>query len=413
MPSTNLRARRREFLDEYARLKKLQLSLDMTRGKPSAAQLDLSDKLLQLPGGDYFADGIDARNYGGADGLQAARKLFAEILDAPAENVLVGGNSSLQLMYDALARACLFGVAGGNIPWSNIANKKFLCPAPGYDRHFAITEHLGFQLINVTMRDDGPDMDEVEEFAGADDSVKGIWCVPKYHNPTGACYGADTVARLATMKTAAADFRILWDNAYAEHHLFDERPALENIAQHCDAAGNPNRVLQFASTSKICHPGSGVGAVAMSAENINDAREHRAVQTIGPDKINQLRLLQFLGTLEKLRAHMKKHAELLRPKFAAVQEILQRELGGLGLAEWSNPRGGYFVNLDIADGCASRAVQLAFDAGVTLTKAGAPFPYGKDPRDRNIRIAPTYPPLAEVRQACEVLAVCVKLAVSE
>ncbi|MGR3914820.1 MAG: aminotransferase class I/II-fold pyridoxal phosphate-dependent enzyme [Gammaproteobacteria bacterium] len=413
MPRAELRARRRQFLDEYARLKKLRLSLDMTRGKPSAAQLDLSAQLLALPGGEYIADGMDVRNYGGADGLDAARRLFAGILEAPKDNIIIGGNSSLSMMFETLARACLFGAPGGGRAWSRIENKKFICPAPGYDRHFAITEHLGFTLLDVPMRDDGPDMDAVEALAGGDDSVMGIWCVPKYHNPTGACYGADTAARLASMQTAATDFRILWDNAYAEHHLFDARPAVVNIAQLCEAAGNAERVVQFASTSKICHPGSGVAAMAASDANIADARAHLAAQTIGPDKVNQLRLLQFCGTLERLRAHMKKHAALLRPKFEAVWEILERELGGLGIAEWSKPRGGYFISLDIPDGCATRAVQLAGEAGVTLTAAGAPFPYGKDPRDRNIRIAPTYPALADVRTACEALAVCVKLAASE
>ena len=411
MSNCELRARRREFLDEYARLKDLSLSLDMTRGKPSAEQLDLSDALLSLPG-ESEAGGVDTRNYGGADGLAGARQLFAEILEVPPENVLVGGNASLTLMYETLARACLFGAPGGSGPWSGIQNKKFICPAPGYDRHFTITEHLGFELLLVPMRDDGPDMDEVESLAGGDDSVKGIWCVPKYHNPTGACYGADTLARLASMR-AAPDFRILWDNAYAEHHLFDDRPALGNIAQLCKEAGNTDRVVQFASTSKICHPGSGVAAMAASDANIADTRAHLAVQTIGPDKVNQLRLLKFFGGIENLRAHMKKHAALLRPKFEAIWEVLERELGGLGIAEWSKPRGGYFISLDIPDGCAARAVQLAAEAGVTLTAAGATFPHGKDPRDRNIRIAPTFPPLDDVRRACEVLAVCVKLAASE
>lgn len=413
MPSPDLRARRRQFLDDYARIKKLSLSLDMTRGKPSAEQLDLSNALLSLPGGAYTAGGIDARNYGGLEGLPAVRELFAAILEVTPQNVLAGGNASLTLMYETLSRACLFGVPGGARAWNAIAGKKFLCPAPGYDRHFAITEHLGFEMVTLPMRDDGPDMDVVEELAGGDETVLGIWCVPKYHNPTGACYSADSVARLAQMKTAAADFRIMWDNAYAEHHLYDERPALANIAELCARAGNANRVVQFASTSKICHPGSGVAAMAASDENIADARAHLAVQSIGPDKVNQLRLLQFCGTLEKLRAHMQKHAALIRPKFEAALEVLQCELGGLGIAEWSRPRGGYFISVDIEDGCAARAVQLAREAGVTLTAAGAPFPYGKDPRDRNIRIAPTFPSAEEVRRACEVFAVCVKLAVCE
>ncbi len=412
---------RAQLVDEYARLQARSRArgrdLDMTRGKPSAAQLDLSDAILSLPGDDLAANlaaagGVDARNYGGVDGLPAMRRLFAEILEVEAKNVIVGGNSSLSMMYDALLRACQFGVVDGAGPWQGSGlERKFICPSPGYDRHFLLTEQLGFQLQPVDMTATGPDMRQVEALAGADSAVRGIWCVPKYSNPTGACYSADTVAALASMKTAAQDFRIMWDNAYAEHHFTERRPPLANIAQHCEAAGHANRVLQFASTSKMCHPGSGVAAMAASAANIAEARAHIAVQSIGPDKVNQLRALGLFGDLAGLRAHMQRHAALVRPKFDLVVEILRREL--TAIAHWSEPEGGYFICLQTPDGCAKRAIRLAAEAGVKLTAAGAPFPYGKDARDRIIRIAPTHPPLDDIRQATEVLVACVKLAISE
>lgn len=419
---------------EYQRLKNQPRALDMTRGKPSAEQLALSNRVLTLPGaqaGDYIADdGTDVRNYGGLDGLPAMKQLFADILAVPRPNVLVGGNSSLSMMYDALARACQFGVldnAGNFQPaWHRLAARKFICPTPGYDRHFLVTEHLGFELLAVDMTESGPDMRQVEALVAADAAIKGIWCVPKYSNPTGVCYSDATVQRLARMKTAAADFRIMWDNAYAEHHFTGPPQRLENIARCGEAAGHPNRVLQFASTSKISHPGSGVAAMASSDANITEAKSHIAVQSIGPDKVNQLRHIRLFGAhdtdtntdtahdrLSGLRAHMKKHARLVTPKFAAVLEILERELGGLGLAQWSTPKGGYFISLDIPDGKAARAIELTAAAGVKLTAAGAPFPYGKDPRDRNIRLAPTFPPLQDIKQATEILAVCVQLAASE
>ena len=414
-----LRRHHPKWRDEYARLKALSLSLDMTRGKPSAAQLDLSNSLLTSPGDrpqDYLDDGVDTRNYGGLDGLPAMKRLFADILEVDSRQVIVGGNSSLAMMYDAIARACQFGVVGGDGPWNNLPQRKFICPTPGYDRHFLTTEHLGFALIAVDMTADGPNMAQVESLVADDPAIKGIWCVPKYSNPDGACYSVDTVERLAAMKTAAADFRILWDNAYAEHHLSEARPQLANIAQRCEAANHPNRVLQFASTSKICHPGSGVAALAASDANIADAMRHIGVQSIGPDKVNQLRTLKLFGDLAGLRAQMKRHAALLKPKFDLVLDILGRELsalGALGMASWSKPQGGYFISLDIPDGKAKRAIQLADEAGVKLTPAGAPFPYGVDPRDRNIRIAPTYPSLEDIRQATEVVTACVKLAASE
>jgi DNA-binding transcriptional MocR family regulator len=406
-----LKPRKDEFQQLYDQFRKMALSLDITRGKPSSNQLDLANALLDLPGTQFAVDGTDTRNYGGIDGLPAMKALFAEILEVEADNVIVGGNSSLNMMYDTIARACQFGVPGGEKPWNQIPGRKFLCPTPGYDRHFRVTEHLGFELIAVDVTDDGLDMDQIESLVAADHEIKGIWCVPKYSNPTGTCYNETTVRRLAAMP-AAGDFRIIWDNAYAEHHLTDNPPHLENIMTHCVAADNGNRVIEFASTSKISHPGSGVGVLAASEENIQDAKKHLSVQTIGPDKVNQLRHLMLFSNLEGLRKHMLKHAALVKPKFDLVDEVLTRELGPLGISTWTKPQGGYFVSLDIPDGLAQQVITLAADAGVKLTEAGAPFPYGKDPRDRNIRIAPTFPVLQEVGQATEVLTACIKLAAS-
>jgi len=409
--SENLKAHDAEFATQYELFKAQGLNLDITRGKPSAAQLDLSNALLIQPG-DHFSDnGTDARNYGGLDGLPKMKALFAAILEVAPVNVIVGGNSSLNMMYDTLARACQFGVAGGNGPWNQSAGRKFLCPVPGYDRHFMVTAHLGFELVSVDMRDDGPDMDQVEALAAADNDIKGIWIVPRYSNPTGSTISEDKARRLATM-AASPDFRIMWDNAYAEHHLTDEVAPLANIMTLCEQAGNPNRVIEFASTSKITHPGSGVAALAAATENITDIKNHLSVQTIGPDKVNQLRHLVLFPDLPALRAHMKRHSALIKPKFDLVEEILQRELGNSGIARWTKPTGGYFVSLDIADGLAREVVRLAADAGVKLTSAGAPFPHGNDPRDRNIRIAPTFPTEQELATATEVLTCCVKLAAS-
>ncbi len=407
-----LSSRTAEFQQHYDTFKEMGLALDITRGKPSSAQLDLANGLLTLPGNHYIVDGIDSRNYGGLDGLPQMKQLFGEILEVDPGNVIVGGNSSLTMMYDTLSRACQFGVSGGEGPWNQVPGRKFLCPTPGYDRHFRITEHLGFELITVDIFHDGPDMDQVERLAGDDNDIKGIWCVPKYNNPTGGVFSEDTVRRLASM-AAATDFRIMWDNAYAEHHLTDSPPLLANIMDHCIAAGNADRVIQFASTSKISHPGAGVAALAASDDNITNAKHHLAVQTIGPDKINQLRHLELFGTLTGLREHMQKHAKLVKPKFDLVDSILTSELGNLGIANWTRPLGGYFISLDIPDGTARQVVNLAAEAGVKLTEAGAPFPYGKDPRDRNIRIAPTFPALEDVGQATEVLVACVKLAASQ
>jgi len=399
----------------YQNFQSAGLHLDMTRGKPAPQQLDLANDLLGLPGTEDYrsADGTDCRNYGGLDGLPELKALFAEVLELQPENIIIGDNASLAMMHDALVRALLFGVPGGEKPWKDEEKLRFLCPSPGYDRHFSATEHLGFELVPVGMTAEGPDMDQVEWLTKEDPTVKGIWCVPRYSNPTGVTYSDEVVRRLASMSIAAQDFRIFWDNAYVEHHLVEQPVALANILQACTAAGDSNRVLLFTSTSKISLAGSGIAVIAGSVENMNDVRAHRQFQTIGPDKINQLRHLRKYRNLAGIREHMKQQARLIRPKFATVQKVLSAELQATETAEWTDPQGGYFVSLDVWDGCAKRVVALAAAAGVKLTAAGAPFPYGKDPRDRNIRIAPTFPAVEEVRQAMEVIATCIKLAAVE
>jgi DNA-binding transcriptional MocR family regulator len=395
----------------YAAVKERGLKLDMTRGKPSNEQLDLANGLLTALGaGDYKAlDGTDTRNYGGLDGLPEMKALFAELLETSPANVIIGGASSLTMMHDAVVRALLHGVPDGAGPWSK-SKIKFLCPAPGYDRHFAICQHHGIEMIPVGLDANGPDMAAVEQLVAADPSIKGMWCVPKYSNPTGETYSAEVVQRLAAMKTAAPDFRLFWDNAYAVHDLFDTTDPLLEIIAACAKAGNPNRALEFASTSKISFAGAGVAALATSPANVADTKKHLGIQSIGPDKVNQLRHVRFFKDAAGVKAHMQRHAELLRPKFDAVTRIFERELGGSGLASWTKPRGGYFVSLDTLDGCAGEVVRLADDAGVKLTPAGATFPLGKDPHNRNIRVAPSLPPAAQVETAMEVVALCVKLA---
>ncbi|WP_438015070.1 aminotransferase class I/II-fold pyridoxal phosphate-dependent enzyme [Sorangium sp. So ce315] len=388
------------------------LKLDMTRGKPSSAQLDLANGMLALPGANDLvaSDGSDTRNYGGLDGLPEMKALFAEMLEVPAAQVIVGGNSSLTMMHDAVVRALVHGVPDGSGAWVKQPKVKFLCPSPGYDRHFAICEHHGIEMIAVDLNDAGPDMAQVERLVAEDASIKGMWCVPKYSNPTGTTYAPEVVRRLASMKTAAADFRLFWDNAYAVHDLYAEGDRLADIVSACQAAGNPNRPLVFASTSKISFAGSGIAAMASSPANVADAKKHLGIQTIGPDKVNQLRHVRFFKDYKGLLGHMQRHAELLRPKFEAVTSIFERELGGKGIATWTSPRGGYFISLDTPDGCAKEVVRLADKAGVKLTGAGATYPYGRDPRDRNIRIAPSMPPLDQIRVAMEVVAICVQLA---
>ena len=395
----------------YAALKEKGLKLDMTRGKPSNEQLDLANALnTALAETDYkAADGTDGRNYGGLDGLPEMKAIFAELLETTPANVIVGGASSLTMMHDAVVRGLLHGVPDGDGPWVK-SKVKFLCPAPGYDRHFSICQHHGIEMIPVEIDASGPDMDAVEKLVASDASIKGMWCVPKYSNPTGETYSAEAVERLAGMKTAAPDFRLFWDNAYAVHDLFDTTDPLVEIIGACAKAGNPNRPIVFASTSKISFAGAGVACLATSAANVADAKKHLGVQSIGPDKMNQLRHVRFFTDAAGVKAHMQKHSALLRPKFAAVDQIFERELGGTGLATWTKPRGGYFVSLDTLDGCATEVVRLADEAGVKLTPAGATFPLGKDPRNRNIRVAPSLPPASQVQTAMEVVALCVKLA---
>ena len=403
-----LAAARRELEERYAEFQARNLKLNMARGKPGADQLDISDAILESANPKFAADGTDCRNYGGLEGLPEMRKFFGDVLGIDPENIIVGGNSSLNLMYDAMSRLMLFGTQG-NAPWGRLPKVKFLCPAPGYDRHFAVTQEFGIEMITIPMTADGPDMDIVEELVKSDPAVKGIWCVPLYSNPEGVVYSDETVTRLAAMECAAPDFRIFWDNAYGVHHLY-EPVVLKDIFKACDEAGHSDRVLYFFSTSKITYPGAGVSMVASSAANCAEILKHMTIQTIGHDKLNQLRTLQLLKDAEGLKKQMEKQASLLRPKFELVLETLEKELAGTGLAQWKKPRGGYFVALDTLDGCAKATVQLAKEAGVTMTGAGATFPYKNDSRDRNIRIAPTYPPLDELAVAMELFCICVKLA---
>ena len=407
-----LSRRKMELLDRYRAFQSRKLNLDMTRGKPCPEQLDLSAGLLDcLSRKDFKAiDGTDCRNYGGLDGIPEAKRLFAEYLGVPPDELIIGGNSSLSLMHDAATWAWVFGVANGSAPWSRQAPVKFLCPSPGYDRHFFICEHLGIEMIPVELRGDGPHMDTVEKLVGSDAGIKGIWCVPKYSNPTGEVYADEVVERLACMPTQASDFRIFWDNAYAVHHFGAGPARLADILTACRKAGNPDRAFLFGSTSKISFAGSGLSFMAGGKANMEWARNHLGFQTIGPDKLNQIRHVAFFKTMAGVESHMQRHAAILKPKFQAVQEVLGRELGGRGLAEWTRPTGGYFTSINTWDGCARRVVQMAADAGVKLTPAGSTYPYKKDPRDRNIRIAPSFPPTTDIRSAMDVLAVCVELA---
>lgn len=406
-----------EARERYAHARSLALSLDMTRGKPCPEQLELSRGVLEAVDSDSFRDaaGTDCRNYGGLEGLPEARTLFAEILEVRPEEVLVGGNSSLELMHDLLVQALLLGVPGGAGPWRRSAEEpvRFLCPVPGYDRHFHILERFGIEMIPVAMSATGPDPDAVEELAASDPQVRGIFCVPRYSNPTGVTYGREVVERLATMKTAAPDFRIFWDNAYAVHHLVDDPEPLAPVLELCRQAGHAERVWLFTSTSKITYPGAGLAAVAASPANVEFIQRARSIQTIGPDKLNQLRHVRCFPDLGAVEAHMRLHAALLRPKFEIVLELLERRLAGLGVASWSRPRGGYFISLDTLPGGARRVVELAAAAGVKLTPAGATFPYGRDPQDRNLRLAPTLPAQGELARATELLADCIVLAAFE
>lgn len=399
--------------EEYKTLEAKGLNLNMARGKPGFSQLALSMPMLDVINSDSDMRtvlGNDTRNYGDLDGIGESRKLMADMLSIEKDNVIVCGNSSLNIMYDTIARSVTHGVNGA-LPWSKLDQVKFLCPVPGYDRHFKITEFFGIEMVNIPLYDDGPDMDLVEQYVNSDASVKGIWCVPKYSNPTGISYSDEVVRRFANLKPAAEDFRIYWDNAYCIHHLYeDTQDEVLNILEECEKAGNPNMVYIFTSTSKISFPGSGISAIASSLENIDYIKSQMSIQTIGHDKINQLRHSRFFKNIDGLREHMKLHAELLRPKFEAVLNTLETELGGLEIGSWIKPRGGYFISFNSLPGCAKKIVQMCKDLGVILTGAGATFPYGKDPEDSNIRIAPTFPTPEEMKQAATVFVLCVKLA---
>ena len=418
MTTEELQSELASLQDTYNGFKAKGLSLNMARGKPASSQLDLSMPMLDImtsASDPHAADGSDLRNYGVLDGLPEAKELMASMLEDDPANVIVFGNSSLNIMYDTIARLWMFGTQGST-PWCKLDSVKFICPVPGYDRHFGVTQEFGIEMIPVPMNDDGPDMDAVEKLAAEDASVKGIWCVPKYSNPGGVTYSDEVVRRLASMKTAAEDFRIMWDNAYTVHHLSADpaqQDQLLDIAKACAEAGTTERYYKFASTSKVTLPGAGIAAMAASPANIAEVKKRMGVQTIGHDKINQMRHVLFLKDAQGIAEHMAKHAAIIAPKFELVLSKLESGLTECGVGTWTKPRGGYFVSFDAAEGTAKRVVSLAKEAGVTMTGAGATWPYKNDPQDSNIRIAPTLPPLEELDQALDVFVVCVKLAAVE
>lgn len=391
-------------------------SLNMARGKPGVSQLSLSMPMLNVINIDSDMNtllGNDTRNYGDWDGIGECRRMMAGMLGVKKDHVIVCGNSSLNIMYDTVVRSMVKGV-NGSTPWCRLDHVKFLCPVPGYDRHFKITEMFDIEMINIPMNEDGPDMDLVEQYVNNDASVKGIWCVPKYSNPTGITYSDEVVRRFANLKPKAEDFRIFWDNAYCIHHIYDEiQDEIPNIIEECEKAGNPNMVYVFGSTSKVSFPGSGVSAIATSLENMNFIKKYMTTQIIGHDKINQLRHVRFFKNIEGMKEHMKKHADLLRPKFEAVLNLLESELSGLGIGSWTKPRGGYFISFESMPGCAKAIVDKCAQLGMVLTDAGATFPYGKDPQDSNIRIAPSFPTPEEMVEATKLFVLCVKLAAVE
>jgi DNA-binding transcriptional MocR family regulator len=399
---------------EYAALQARKLALDLTRGKPSSDQLDLSNALLSLPGDDYRdADGTDTRNYGGLHGLPELRAIFSELLGIPVPNLIAGNNASLELMHDVIVFSMLHGGVDSPRPWNDEARVKFLCPVPGYDRHFAITETMGIEMISIPMREDGPDVDLIEELVAVDPAIKGMWAVPVFANPTGITYSWETVRRLVQMRTAAEDFRLFWDNAYAVHTLTLDFVRQVDVLGLAAAAGNPNRPYVFASTSKITFAGAGVSFFGGSLGNIAWYLQYAGKKSIGPDKVNQLRHLRFFGDADGVRLQMMRHQQLLAPKFALVLETLEKRLGDSKIASWTEPKGGYFISLDVLPGTARRTVALAKDAGIAVTEAGASFPYRKDPEDKNIRIAPTFPPIPDLRDAIDGLATCALLAATE
>lgn len=412
MTKEELQEMRKGLAIQYREFQGKDLRLDMSRGKPSVDQLDLSMGMMDVLSSDddlTCEDGTDCRNYGVLDGIKEAKELLADMMEVAPSHIIIYGNSSLNVMYDTVARCMTNGIMG-NTPWCKLDKVKFLCPVPGYDRHFALTEYLGIEMINVPMTPTGPDMDMVENLVANDDSIKGIWCVPKYSNPQGTSYSDETVRRFARLKPAAPDFRIFWDNAYTIHHLYDhDQDHLIEILAECKRAGNPDMVYKFASTSKVSFPGSGIAAIAASLNNLEDIKKQLKIQTIGHDKVNQLRHVRFFGDIHGMVEHMRKHADIMRPKFEAVIEILERELGGLGVGEWTKPKGGYFISFDSLDGCAKAIVARCKKAGLVMTGAGATYPYGKDPHDSNIRIAPSYPPLSDLILAMELFALCVKI----
>ncbi|NBJ93811.1 PLP-dependent aminotransferase family protein [Parablautia muri] len=397
---------------QYEEAKEKGLTLDMSRGKPSPAQLDMEKDFLGMVISDADVTtetGVDCRNYGLLDGIPEAKRLLSDMLNVSPENVIVFGNSSLSVMYDTVARSMVLGVLG-NTPWCKLDKVKFLCPVPGYDRHFAITEQFGIEMINIPMSEDGPDMDLVEKYVNEDPAVKGIWCVPKYSNPQGYTYSDETVKRFAALKPAAKDFRIFWDNAYAIHDLYEDKSGdLLEILSECEKAGNPDMVYEFCSTSKVTFPGAGIAGVVASAANIEQIKAAMTIQTIGYDKLNQLRHVKYFKNIDGMKAHMMKHADIIRPKFEAIENVLAKELGGLEIGAWTKPIGGYFISFDAMEGCAKEIVEKCKEAGVVLTGAGATYPYKKDPKDSNIRIAPTFPSEEELRMATDLFVLCVKL----
>lgn len=409
MSKTEL-AQEKEILEKrYKDFQAKGLNLDMSRGKPGADQLDLSAGIFDVT--DYTADGMDCRNYGGIDGLPECKKIFADLLGVESKNVIIGGTASLTLMFDYVSQAMFKGVSG-NTPWSKLEKVKFLCPVPGYDRHFTICEYFGIEMVNVPMTDNGPDMNIIKEYI-QDESVKGMFCVPKYSNPQGITYSDDTVREIAALKPAAKDFRIIWDNAYCVHDLTDDGDVLLNIFNELPKNNNEDMVVEVASTSKITFAGAGVSALIASDNNVAEIKSRLNVQTISHDKMNQHRHVAFFKDSNGVLAHMKKHAVILKPKFQCVLDRLQKELGGKEIATWFNPNGGYFISLDVMNGCASRVGQLCKEAGVVLTTVGATYPYGKDAEDKNIRIAPSFPPVAELELAAELLCICVQIACIE